>query len=60
MSVPAGRAIYKLRNKIVHFRAGDDQDYAASLNWDLLCTHLARVVGEVYGAAFLTAEAASI
>jgi hypothetical protein len=60
MSVSAGRAIYKLRNKIVHFRAGDDQDYAASLNWDLLCTHLARVVGEVYGAAFLTVEAASI
>ncbi len=59
MSVPAGRAIYKLRNNIVHFRAGDDQNYAAALDWDLLCTHLARVVREVYGSAFPFIEADS-
>ena len=57
MPVAAGRAIYKLRNKIVHFRAGDDQNYAAAMDWELLCTHLARIVGGVYGSAFRLSEA---
>ncbi len=53
LSVAAGRAIYRLRNKIVHFRASDDQNYAADIDWDLVCKHMAYVVRDVFGAAFV-------
>lgn len=46
--VAAGRAIYSLRNGIVHFRPGAQEVAVENTDWNLLCRLLIRVIFSVF------------
>lgn len=48
----AAKAIYKLRNRIVHFNASMESVPIESLEWNAVCAALARIVLSVFGKAF--------
>jgi len=50
--VSAGRAIYDLRNRIVHYRLGHDTVDVDGIDWNLLCTLLIAIVFNVFTTAF--------
>ena len=48
----AASAIYKLRNRIVHFGASRDSVPIASYDWNAVCSALVGVVYDVFHRAF--------
>jgi hypothetical protein len=48
----AGRAIYSLRNKIVHFRAGSEEPGVDEIDWNRLCYLLVGIVFNVFTRAY--------
>lgn len=52
VQVSAGRAIYKLRNRIVHYRPGHDDVEVEAYDWNRLCIALVEIVFSVFSRAF--------
>lgn len=52
LHVTAGRAIYRLRNQIVHFRPGGEPVNVDSINWNRLCSCLVTIVFNVFSRAY--------
>jgi hypothetical protein len=52
IQVAAGRAIYSLRNSIVHFRPGTKEIRVEDINWNELCHHITSVVFHVFTDAY--------
>lgn len=52
LHVDAGRAIYRLRNRIVHFRPGGEPVDVDSINWNRLCKCLVSIVFTVFSHAY--------
>jgi len=52
LRVRAGRAIYDLRNRIVHYRPWLDRTSIDDLDWDQICVSLVRIVLDVFHQAF--------
>ncbi|MFI6681996.1 hypothetical protein [Kribbella sp. NPDC050470] len=48
----AGKAIYALRNKIVHFRSASSEPYVDETDWNRLCYLLVGVVFSVFTQAY--------
>ncbi len=48
----AGKAIYGLRNRVVHFRPGHETNSLDHIDWNELCALLARIVFQVFANAF--------
>jgi len=49
----AGKALYALRNSIVHYRPGLDSDVLRrGIDWNELCSHLCGIVFEVFSRAY--------
>lgn len=53
----AGKAIYTLRNRIVHFNASMESVSIESVEWNAVCAALSRIVLAVFGTAFMASEA---
>jgi hypothetical protein len=53
LQTTAGRAIYGLRNRIVHFRPGSLPVDVEEINWNQLCTLLVGVVFDVFSHAYV-------
>ena len=52
LQVSAGRAIYRLRNHIVHYRPGQDDIDVEAIDWNLLCARLVGIVKSVFSRAY--------
>lgn len=52
LHVAAGRAIYRLRNRIVHFRPGGEPFDVDSIDWNRLCKCLVMIVFNVFSRAY--------
>lgn len=52
----AGKSIYTLRNRIVHFNASMQSVPIDSVDWNAVCAALSRIVLAVFGTAFLQLE----
>jgi hypothetical protein len=52
VQVSAGRAIYSLRNSIVHFRPGTKEISVDEIDWNHLCELLTNVVFDVFTKAY--------
>lgn len=46
--VACGKRIYKLRNALVHFRAGQHDSSTSEIKWDDLCTAMAALIVSLY------------
>lgn len=53
VQVSAGRAIYTLRNSIVHFRPGTKEIPIDEIDWNQLCCLMINVVFDVFTKAYL-------
>jgi hypothetical protein len=52
LRVEAGRAIYDLRNRIVHYRPWLSRSNIDDLDWSQICVYLVRIVLSVFHQAF--------
>ncbi|NIH66401.1 hypothetical protein [Modestobacter marinus] len=52
VKVAAARAIYELRNRLVHFRVGQEAVRREAMDWNRLCESMSRVVADVFSTAF--------
>ncbi len=52
LDVLAGRAIYKLRNQIVHYRPSEESLDITAINWNPLCNALVSVALDVFSHAY--------
>ncbi len=52
VAISAGRAIYKLRNNIVHFRPGQYGVEAERIDWNDLCRRLVGIIFSVFSHAY--------
>ena len=52
LAASAGRAIYSLRNRIVHYRPGTERVELESVPWNTLCHLLVRIVFHVFTKAY--------
>jgi hypothetical protein len=52
VAASAGKAIYSLRNRIVHYRPGTERVEVESVPWNTLCHLLVRIVFHVFTKAY--------
>ena len=52
VAASAGKAIYSLRNRIVHYRPGTERVELESVAWNMLCHLLVRIVFHVFTKAY--------